>query len=196
VVDDGSADRTYEVATAFSGRGVRVLRQEANRGKGAAVKLGVMASRGRRVLLSDADFSTPITELPKLEAKLGDVEVAIGSRSVAGADVRVHQPLYRELMGKTFNKLIRLAGVGGLADTQCGFKLFAGDVAREVFAEVTTPGFAFDVEVIWLARRRGYRVAEVGVVWVDSPASRVRPLVDPPRMILEIVRFRWRHRRA
>lgn len=196
VVDDGSADRTCEVAQAFSDRGVRALRQEPNQGKGAAVKLGVLASRGRRVLLSDADFSTPIGELPKLEARLGEAEIVIGSRAVAGAEVRVHQPFYRELMGKTFNKMIRLAGVGGLADTQCGFKLFDGDVAREVFAAVTTPGFAFDVEMIWLARRHGYRVAEVGVVWINSPASRVRPLVDPPRMILEILRFRWRHRSA
>lgn len=194
VVDDGSADRTAEVAAAFAGRGVRTLRHETNRGKGAAVRLGVLASRGRRVLVSDADFSTPITELSKLEAKLGEAEVAIGSRAVAGADVQLHQPFYRELMGKTFNKLIRLVGVGGLADTQCGFKLFQGEVAREIFAELTTPGFAFDVELIWLARRRGYRVVEVGVVWVNSPASRVHPLSDPPRMILEILRFRWRHR--
>lgn len=196
VVDDGSRDRTATVAEPFAGRGVRVLRLPANRGKGAATRQGVAASRGSRVLMSDADLSTPIEELAKLEPRLSEAEVVIGSRAVADADVRLHQPLYRELMGKTFNLIIRLLGVRGVRDTQCGFKLFAGDVARELFAAMVTPGFAFDVELIWLARQRGYRVAEVGVVWVNSPASRVHPLTDPPRMILEILRFRWRHRRA
>ena len=195
VVDDGSRDGTAATAAAFVGRGVRVLRLPQNRGKGAATRHGVAASRGRRVLMSDADLSTPIEELAKLEGRLAAAEVVIGSRAAAGADVRRHQPLYRELMGKTFNLIIRLLGVRGVRDTQCGFKLMAGDVARELFAAMVTDGFAFDVELIWLARRRGYRVAEVGVVWVNSPASRVHPLADPPRMILEILRFRRRHRR-
>ena len=194
VVDDGSQDRTSAVAETFSDQGVRALRLEVNQGKGAAVRHGVLASRGSRVLISDADFSTPITELPKLEARLGEAEVVIGSRAVAGSDVQLHQPFYRELMGKTFNKIIRLLGVGGLKDTQCGFKLLDGEVARKVCVDLTTPGFAFDVELIWLARRFGHRVMEVGVVWVNSPESRVHPLTDPPKMILEILRFRWQHR--
>lgn len=196
VADDGSRDRTAAVAETFAGRGVRVLRLPYNRGKGAATRHGVLASRGRRVLMSDADLSTPIEELATLEPRLAEAELVIGSRAVAGADVKRHQPLYRELMGKTFNKIIRLLGIGGVADTQCGFKLFDGDVARELFAALLTPGFAFDVELIWLARRRGYRLAEVGVVWVNSPDSRVNPLADPPRMIAEILLFRWKHWRS
>lgn len=194
VADDGSADRTAEVAESFAGRRVRLLRLPRNRGKGAATKRGVLASRGELVLLSDADFSTPIEELEKLRSRLGEAELVIGSRSVEGADVRRHQPFYRELMGKTFNKIIRLLGVGGLNDTQCGFKLLVGEVARELFAELVTPGFAYDVELVWLARRRGYRVVEQGVVWINSPDSRVHPLFDPPRMILEILAFRYKHR--
>ncbi len=194
VADDGSSDGTAGVAAAFAERGVRVLRSDANRGKGDATRRGVAASRGRRVLLTDADLSTPIGELPRLEARAGEAAVVLGSRAVSDARVLKHQPLYRELMGKTFNKLIRLAGVRGLSDTQCGFKLLDGDAARRLFARLVCRGFAYDVELVWLARRLGYRVVEVGVTWIDSPDSRVRPLVDPAHMLYEIARFRWLHR--
>ncbi len=194
VADDGSRDRTVAAARGFSDGGVRVLPAPENQGKGAATRRGVGASRGRRVLLTDADLSTPIEDLPRLEARLGEAPVVIGSRAVSDSNVVEHQPLYRELMGKVFNRLIRLAGVGGIHDTQCGFKLLDGDAARRVFAEMVTPGFAYDVELVWLARKLGYAVAEVGVTWVNSPDTRVRALTDPPRMLLEIARFRWRHR--
>ncbi len=194
LADDGSTDGTADVAQAFSGRGVRILRSPDNRGKGAATRRGVLASAGDHVLLTDADLSTPIADLVKLEARLGDAAVVLGSRAVSDSRVLEHQPAYRELMGKTFNKLIRLAGVWGINDTQCGFKLLDGIAARRVFAEMVTPGFAYDVELVWLARRLGFEVAEVGVTWVNSPDTRVRALTDPPRMLLEIARFRWRHR--
>lgn len=195
VVDDGSADRTAEVAEPFIERGVRVLRQPENRGKGAALRRGALASRGHLVLLTDADLSTPIEELMKLEMRLGEAQVVIGSRAVADSEITRRQPLYRELMGKTFNKILKLSGVRGIQDTQCGFKLLVGEVARELFAELVTPGFAYDVELLWLAQRRGYNVMEVGVVWENSPASRVHPLLDPPRMLLEVLKFRIKHRR-
>jgi dolichyl-phosphate beta-glucosyltransferase len=194
VVDDGSRDATAAVAGEFAGGGVRVLELGRNRGKGAAIRRGVAASRGRRVLLTDADLSAPIEELAKLESELGVAQVVLGSRAVAGSRITRHQPLYRELMGKTFNKLIRLAGVWQIHDTQCGFKLLDGGAARNVFRRMITDGFAFDVELVWLARRLGYRVVEVGVAWEDSPSSRVRVLADPPRMLLDILRFRWHHR--
>ncbi|HVG09888.1 MAG TPA: dolichyl-phosphate beta-glucosyltransferase, partial [Thermoanaerobaculia bacterium] len=152
VVDDGSRDRTVQVAETFADRGVRVIRHEQNRGKGAAVKTGVLASRGAEVLLSDADASTPIEQLEKLQRRMPEAQVVLGSRAVAGADIRQHQPFYREVMGKTFNRLIRLVGVRGLYDTQCGFKLLAGEAAREIAAELTVDGFAYDVELVWLAR--------------------------------------------
>ena len=194
VADDGSTDGTAAAVEAFSGCRVRVVRTPDNQGKGAATRRGVLASCGRRVLLTDADLSTPITDLATLEARLDTAPVVLGSRAVADSRVLEHQPLYRELMGKTFNKLIRLAGVWGINDTQCGFKLLDGDVARRVFTEMVTPGFAFDVELVWLARRLGFEVVEVGVTWVNSPDTRVREMTDPPRMLLEIVRFRWHHR--
>ncbi|RMH17316.1 MAG: glycosyltransferase family 2 protein [Acidobacteria bacterium] len=194
VADDGSRDATPEVAARFAG--VRVLRSDVNQGKGAALKRGVLASRGRRVLLTDADLSTPIEELAKLEAAGAGAEVILGSRAAAGARILKHQPLYRELMGKTFNKLIKLAGVRGIADTQCGFKLLAGDAARRLFARLHTAGFAYDVELVWLARRHGYKVVEVGVTWIDSPDSRVHPIRHSWAMLREILRFRRYHRRG
>lgn len=193
VVDDGSRDRTIQVAEGFADRGVRVIRHEKNRGKGAAIKTGVLASLGADVLLSDADASTPIQELERLERKLPDAPVVLGSRAVAGADIRQHQPFYREVMGKTFNLIIRLAGVHGVNDTQCGFKLLKGEVAREIGAKLTIDGFAYDVELVWLARRHGYRVVEVGVIWVDSPDSRVDPVRSSLGMLRDLVRMRIRH---
>lgn len=198
VVDDGSRDTTVAVAERFAAEGVRLLRHPANRGKGAAVRTGVMATRGARVLLSDADLSTPIEEVEKLEPRLGSdggAELVFGSRGVAGADIREHQPFYRELMGKTFNRIIRLLGVRGIRDTQCGFKLLQGDVARTLFADMLVEGFAYDVELVWLARRRGYRVAEVGVVWINSKDSRVDPVRSSLAMLRDVLLLRLRHAR-
>jgi dolichyl-phosphate beta-glucosyltransferase len=195
VVDDGSTDATSLVAESFESRGVRTIRLEHNSGKGAAVSRGVGESRGDRVLLSDADFSTPIEDIQKLESRIEEAPIVLGSRAVRGAKILRHQPFYREIMGKVFNRMLRLFGVWGISDTQCGFKLLDGEIARELFTQIVTPGFAFDVELAWLARRAGYRVVEVGIVWENSADSRVHLLTDPPRMILEILRFRWHHRR-
>ena len=194
VVDDGSPDATAALAETYAARGVRVLRLPENRGKGAALRAGVLASRGRRVLLTDADLSTPIADLERLEPHLAEAPVVIGSRAVAGAELVRRQPLYRELMGKTFNKIVRLLAVRGLRDTQCGFKLLDGELARSLFADLTVDRFAYDVELLWLARRRGHRVDEVGVRWENSPQSRVSPVRDSLRMLADVVKLRWRHR--
>ena len=195
VVDDGSADGTSEVARKFEPEGVRVLRQEVNRGKGAVIKVGVLASRGREVLLVDADLSTPIEDLEKLQPRLADAQVVLGSRAVADSDIQKHQPIYREMMGRIFNLIVQLSGVRGLRDTQCGFKLLDGDVARRLFPDLKTERFAYDVEMVWLARRRGYKVVEVGVRWADSPSSKVNPLTDSARMFWDVMALRWRHRK-
>ncbi|HEV2854647.1 MAG TPA: dolichyl-phosphate beta-glucosyltransferase [Thermoanaerobaculia bacterium] len=195
VVDDGSSDDTSEVARQYEAEGVRVLRQEVNRGKGAVLKVGVLASRGKEVLLVDADLSTPIEDLEKLQPRLADAQVVLGSRAVEDSDIQKHQPFYREMMGRTFNLIVQAMGVRGLRDTQCGFKLLQGDVARRLFAELQIERFAYDVELVWLARRHGYRVVEVGVRWADSPSSKVNPLTDSVRMFWDVMALRWRHRR-
>jgi dolichyl-phosphate beta-glucosyltransferase len=194
VVDDGSSDRTSAVAAAPRAREVRVLRLAENRGKGAALRVGVAATRGELVLLTDADLSTPISELARLEAALAGADLALGSRAVAGSRIVVRQAAWRELAGKLFNRAIRLLGVRGFADTQCGFKLLWGDAARELFARLTVDRFAYDVELVWLARRLGYRVVEVGVEWRNAPDSRVQLWRDAPRMLVDVLRFRRRHR--
>ena len=147
VVDDGSSDATGEVALAFASRRVRLLRQEVNRGKGAVVRIGVLASEGEAVLLVDADLSTPIEDLERLLPRLPAAELVLGSRAVEGSDILQHQPFYREMMGRTFNFIIQVLGVRGLRDTQCGFKLLDGDVARKLFAEIRIERFAYDVGV-------------------------------------------------
>ena len=194
VVDDGSADHTVEVAQEFAHRGVWVLELARNRGKGAALRHGVVASSGAMVLLTDADLSTPIQEVERLEPRLRDADVVLGSRSVEGSRIEVHQPPHREMMGKIFNLLIRLLGFGDFKDTQCGFKLLRGDAAREIFPALSVERFAYDVELVWEAQRRGLRVVEVGVEWHNSPVSRVRPWQDAPQMFLDVLRIRFGRR--
>jgi dolichyl-phosphate beta-glucosyltransferase len=173
VVDDGSSDATAEVARA-AGETVRVLRHEPNRGKGYAVRRGMLAAAGERRLMTDADLSTPIEELVKLEAAIDrGFDVAIGSRAVAGATIEVHQPAYREAIGRLFNVLVQALLLPGLADTQCGFKLFTAGAAEAAFGACRLDGFSFDAEALYVARRRGLRIAEVPVVWRNDAATRV-----------------------
>jgi dolichyl-phosphate beta-glucosyltransferase len=192
VVDDGSADETARIVEEAGRANPRIglLRLEKNRGKGAAVRAGVLATRGEEVLFSDADLATPIEELAKLRPQLADgYAVAIGSRGLPGADIQVRQHPMRELMGRTFNVIVRTLLVGGIKDTQCGFKLFRGDVARELFAEARVDGFAFDVEILLLALRH-HKVAEVPVVWRHVEQSKVSPGIDAARMLIDVVKLR------
>jgi len=193
VVDDGSRDRTWDVIASFP-TPVRGVRLAANRGKGAALRVGVEATVGDRLLLTDADLSAPVAEVEKLEPHLEEVPVVIGSRAVEGADVTRRQPFYRESMGRTFNVLIHLIGLGGFRDTQCGFKLLDGAVGRALMAASVVDGFAYDVELIWLARRAGLEVREVGVRWRHVEESRVRLLRHSLAMLRDVVRFRFEHR--
>ena len=195
VVDDGSTDKTQEVVARFLELNVVLVNHPVNLGKGAAVRTGVMASNGERILITDADLSTPIDDLARLLAFSDKAPLVFGSRAVPGSVILLRQPLYRVIMGKTFNLMIRVLGVSRIHDTQCGFKLLDGQVARDLFSRVRTLGFAFDVELTWLAQREGLPIEEVGVRWANSLDSRVNPILDPPRMIVDILRFRWRHRR-
>ena len=173
-MDDGSTDGTAEAAQAVGGPGLVVLRNEGNRGKGYAVRRGMRAARGERRLMSDADLSTPIEELGRLEACLeAGHDVAIGSRALPGARIEVRQPWYRENMGRLFNVFVRVLAVPGLRDTQCGFKLFSARAAEAIFTAARLDGFSFDVEALFIARQLGYRIAEVPVVWRNDAATRV-----------------------
>ena len=197
VVDDGSSDGTGELArraAAAAGLPVEILRHPENRGKGAAIRTGVLASIGDPVLVSDTDLSTPLAEWVKLAERLPTHPVAIGSRALQEDLVRRRQPFYRQTMGKVFNAFVRLLAVPDIHDTQCGFKLFRGSVARELFADARIDRFAYDVEILFLARRRGIEIAEVPVLWFNSPESKVSVVRDSLRMLRDLVRIRWLHR--
>ena len=190
VVDDGSTDGTVAlVARDFPS--VRILRNPGNRGKGYSVRAGILAARGERILFSDADLSTPIEELTRLEAELdGGADVAIASRAMAGSRIEVHQAWWRELAGRCFNAVVRLVSGLPYHDTQCGFKAYRREAARRIAALQRLDGWAFDVEQLRIARLLGLRVAEVPVRWINSDASRVRLLTAAPRMLRDVVRVR------
>lgn len=193
VVDDGSRDATAELVKGQSAADprIRLLGGEPNAGKGAAVRRGVLAARGELVLISDADLSTPINELAKLQAALDGYDLAIGSRAVRTARIVKRQPLFRVLMGKTFNKIVRLVAIGGYSDTQCGFKLLRRAAGQAIFSRTRIDGFAFDVELLLIAARHRLRVAEVGIVWENSEQSRVDPLRHSLQMFRDTVRIRY-----
>ena len=198
LVDDGSTDDTLVRARSVAeaeGLPLRIVEYEENRGKGAAIRAGVLESIGDPVLVSDTDLSTPLTEWTKLAERLPTHPVAIGSRAIEQALVRKKQPFYRQWMGRTFNRIVRAFAVSGIGDTQCGFKLFRGDVARSLFAEARVDRFAYDVEILFLARRRGLAIAEVPVVWINSPESKVAVVRDSLQMFWDVLWIRWMHRR-
>jgi dolichyl-phosphate beta-glucosyltransferase len=189
VVDDGSRDRTVEVARAA---GARVLQNPGNRGKGYTVRHGMMKARGDWALFTDADLSAPIAELEKLWTAAGDAQaqVAIGSRAVDRSLIGVHQPLLREITGRFFNLVMRTVTGLPFRDTQCGFKLFEAAAAREIFRRQLLEGFGFDVEVLFIARRLGYRTLEVPVHWNDVAGTKVS-LVRGMAAFLDPLRVRW-----
>jgi dolichyl-phosphate beta-glucosyltransferase len=197
VVDDGSTDDTAERARRVAAEeklDLRLIAYAPNRGKGAAIREGVLASTGDPVLVSDADLSTPLSEFAKLDALLATHPVTIGSRAIDEALVRRRQPLHRVLLGKLGNGMIQLFAVPGIRDTQCGFKLFRRDAARVLFSDARIDRFAWDVEILYLARRRGFAIAEAPVLWFNSPDSRVRVVRDAAQTLFDVLRIRWIHR--
>lgn len=195
VVDDGSGDDTHASTVALAGTWpqLRVLRFAENRGKGAAVREGMLNARGEHRLFSDADLSTPLEELPRLRERLtGSTTVAIASRGLAESQIEVHQQKRRELMGRTYNKLLRLLVMRGIHDSQCGFKVFTAEAAVACFEPLRTMRFGFDAEVLMRARARGWRIAEVPVRWRHVEASRVNSLRDSSRMLYDLLRLRLR----
>ncbi|MBI4276541.1 sugar transferase [Candidatus Uhrbacteria bacterium] len=192
VVDDGSADATESIAEEIGGDAVRVIRHTVNQGKGAAVRTGVLASRGEHILFSDADLSTPIEEHANLMAVLdAGHDIVIGSRAVDRSRVRVHQPWYRELIGRFGNTCIRLLLGLPHRDTQCGFKLFRRAAAEQLFSPLQHRGWSFDYEILLRAHRGALRVAEVPVAWTNDTASRFRPLQDSLICFIDLLRLRF-----
>ncbi len=197
VSDDGSSDKTVEAARhCLQDVEHKIIETKPNRGKGHAVRAGMLAGRGNYILFSDADLSTPIEELPAfLELLKKDQDIVIGSRALDRSKIEVRQEFFREWMGKVFNRLARFLTFKGIEDSQCGFKCFRREAAHKLFAMQKLDGFSFDVEVIYLAQKCGYKVFEKSVVWRHSPQTRVRLLLDPMLMFLDILKIRLMHLR-
>lgn len=198
VVDDGSEDGTAAVISQYP---VRLLRLYPNRGKGAAVREGMLHAYGRYRVFTDADLSTPIEEIDALLRELEQgVDICIGSRELDPGRLLRPQPQYRRWMGRLFRRLVQwivffdLPQLWEIEDTQCGFKGFRAEVAEALFRHARVEGFGFDVEVLYLAARAGYRIVQIPVRWRNDPRSRVRLLRDPWRMLIEIAHIRRMHR--
>ncbi|MGH7231589.1 MAG: dolichyl-phosphate beta-glucosyltransferase, partial [Nitrospiraceae bacterium] len=200
VVDDGSQDDTAVRVETFrmAEPALRLIRLPRNTGKGAAVRTGMLEARGECRLVADADGATPIQELERLESRLRKgADIAVGSRSLASHDRRycVNARRHRTILGNCFNGIVRHLGVNGIFDTQCGFKLLRGTVARDLFSVGRVNGYGFDLEILYIAQRRGYRIDEVPINWNDQPGSKVHVFRDGFHMLCELlaVRHYYRH---
>ena len=197
VVNDGSTDGTGTIAReilAETNVATRLLENFPNRGKGAAVRSGLLAAREPIGLFSDADLSTPLTEMPKLIDPIanGEIDIAVGSRALDRSLIGIHQPWRREQGGRVFNVLVRVATGLPFWDTQCGFKAFRLEVCRPILEAARVEGFAFDVELLLLARRAGLRIREIPVRWNHAQGSKVSFLRDSLRMLREVIALRAR----
>lgn len=196
VCDDGSRDRTVKIAAEklrFSAS--QVLVSPRNVGKGDAVRRGMLAAKGQYLLITDADLSTPIEEVRRflryLEA--GD-DIVIGSRALEDSKIEIRQGFHREMMGRIYNLIARVLSFKGIMDSQCGFKCFKSQAARELFALQKINGFSFDAEILFLAQKKGYKIREEPVVWRNSSQSRVQLIKDPLAMFFDLIKIRWIHR--
>lgn len=199
ISDDGSHDDSpLLVEEKFAGSGeVRLIRERRNRGKGAAVRKGVLAARGGIIIFTDADLAYPVETIGRCVEALRDFEVAVGSRNLPGSEIEIAPPLLRRLTGAAFKMVVRHGVLPGFTDTQCGFKGFRAAAAHEIFSNCTANGFAFDVEVLALARRLGFSITEVPVrLQLDSSDSTINLTSDPVRMLAELMAIRRRLRRS
>ena len=193
VVDDGSTDRTAEVAASFSKRiaNLRVLQNGQNRGKGYSVRHGMQEARGEAVLFTDADLSAPIEEAGKLLSALQQYDVAIGSRAMNRKLIEVHESRFREFAGIVFNAIVRLVLLLPFVDTQCGFKAFRRERCRIIFEQQRIERFGFDPELLYLARHHGLKAIEIPVRWSHSPATKINMMRDSVLMFLDVFTIRW-----
>lgn len=198
IVDDGSLDTTNDTVMRLITQGkakIVLLRNDKNMGKGFSVRRGVVASSKDYILFTDADLSTPIEETDKLLSFLKEgFDIAIGSRRAGGAVIELHQPWYREKLGQVFNLFIQLLLFRGIKDTQCGFKCFKRDVAKRIFGKARLNRFSFDAEILYLAKRLGYRIKEVPVRWLNDPETKVGVIKNLFSVPIEILKIRFLHK--
>jgi dolichyl-phosphate beta-glucosyltransferase len=191
VVENGSQDKTYEVASVYANRQPQLqVIKNIERGKGLAVKRGMLEAKGEYRFMCDADFSMPVTEINRfLPPVLNGYDIAIASREAPGA-VRYCEPHYRHFIGRGFNTLIRLMALPGLHDTQCGFKCFPAHIAEDLFRRQTLEGWSFDVEILFIARKLGYKILEIPIPWYFNPESKIRVVEDSIKMGMDLFTIR------
>jgi dolichyl-phosphate beta-glucosyltransferase len=190
IVENGSQDETTRVAQSYQDKFPLYQLLHSIKGKGAAVQTGILHSQGVYLFICDSDLSMPIEEVEKfLSCCRAGADIAIGSREAHGA-VRYNEPAYRHLMGRVFNTIVRIAAIPRLQDTQCGFKMFRQDAAKQIFSQLRITGWAFDVEALYLAGKQGYSIVEVPIDWYFNPDSRVDPIRDMWRMLSDLLKIR------
>lgn len=193
LVNDGSTDKTsILLKKASQNSPIKIVTHKENLGKGAAIRDGMLAARGKYVLFSDIDFSTPISELPRFLILLKKYDVAIGVRRHPQSQIKKHQPLYRESLGQVFTKLTNLLAVPGIYDFTCGFKGFRNHVGKHLFTFMKTERWAYDAEVLFLADKFGYQIAQVPVVWADNSSTKVHLVQDGMQALVDLMLIRWR----
>jgi len=193
IVDDGSSDGTANMARDLfaSVKNLRVIESKPNRGKGHAVKVGMLAARGKFRLFCDADLSTPLEELEHFWPWFDSgYKVVIGSRKMKGATIERHQPLWRESLGKAFTWLTNKIATKDISDITCGFKVFTAEAAQHMFARSVIDDWSFDAEVLFIAQQHRYKIKEVPVVWHDTPGTKVRLIQDATRSLRGLMRIR------
>lgn len=199
IVSDGSKDQTNAIVEEFV-KGhpkFRLLAYTPNRGKGYAVRKGILEAPGEWILFCDADLATPQEETEKLLKHMQDgADVAIGSRPLRDSKLEVRQPWYREFLGRCFNKAVQTLAIKGIDDTQCGFKMFTRTAAQDIFARCKLDGFSFDFEALMIARDLGYRIDEIPIRWAHQEGSKVVLLRDGPRMLRDLVKLRLKGKKA
>lgn len=193
VISDGSKDNTAQIGADFSTKDSRFRCHQytQNRGKGYAVRFGMMNAKARRILFCDADLATPQEETEKLwRAMEAGADIAIGSRPLKESNLEIRQPLYREMLGRAFNKAVQLLATKGIDDTQCGFKMFTAEATEKVFTRCKLDGFSFDFEALMIARDLGLRIDEIPIRWRHQEGSKVVLMRDGPRMLRDLLKLR------
>lgn len=193
VVNDGSSDNTTEVVKRFKEKikNLKLINNKKNHGKGWVVKQGMLAALGKFRLFADADNSTPIEQIEKLLPYFSNgYDVVIGSRAVKGAKIPIPQPFYKVLLGRLGNIIIQIFAVWGISDTQCGFKCFTKKAAKDIFSRQTLNRWAFDIEILAIARYLGYKIKEVPIIWINDPMSHVK-FFDYFRVLIKVFLIRW-----
>jgi len=193
IVDDGSTDKTRLIIKDFlsKNKNIKLTKQRKNKGKGYSVKEGMLLANGDYLLFSDADLSTPIEEIEKfIKVMKKGYDIVIASRNMKDSIIPIKQPFFRKFLGQVFPLIVNLLILPGYKDTQCGFKLFKKEVAIKIFSKQKINDFGFDVEILFIAKKYGYKIKEIPVIWSNSLVSKVSPLLDSIRMFLDILKIR------